>query len=151
MLSYTASQNKILRHISNTSFSLIHFQRQVHRCSIRPVLHFPPLLMFIMLMVRMMMMRIMMMGMMRMGMVMMRMMFFAFSPRRVFASQAFESNSRLSVTLMDGAEMVGRMANQVFLIYMFNSFATFVKVRRPNRFDFMMFCRSYKHLCFFYI
>ena len=42
------------------------------------------------------------------------------------------------MTLMDGAEMVGRMANQVFLIYMFNSFATFVKVRRPNRFDFMM-------------
>ena len=40
--------------------------------------------------------------------------FFAFSPHRVFASQAFESNSRLSVTLMDGAEMVGRMANQVF-------------------------------------
>ena len=87
--------------------------------------------------------------MMMMGM--MRIMFFLpFLPHRVFASQAFESNSRLSVTLMDGAEMVGRMANQVFLIYMFNSFATFVKVGRPNRFDLMMFHCSYIHLCFYF-
>ena len=105
-----------------------------------PFLPFSPSLMFIMLMVRMIMM-----GMMRI------MFFWLLPPHRVFASQAFESNSRLSVTLMDGAEMVGRMANQVFLIYIFNSFATFVKVRRPNRFDFMMFCRTYKHLCFFFI
>ena len=34
-----------------------------------------------------------------------------------FAGQAFESNGRVSVTVMDGEEMVGRMADQVhFLI-----------------------------------
>ena len=32
---------------------------------------------------------------------------------RLFAGQAFESNGGVSVTVMDGEEMVGRMANQV--------------------------------------
>ena len=34
----------------------------------------------------------------------------------VFAVQAFESNGRVSVTVMDGEEMVGQMAEQVGLI-----------------------------------
>ena len=33
----------------------------------------------------------------------------------VFVSQAFERNGRVSVTVMDGEEMVGRMANQVLI------------------------------------
>ena len=33
----------------------------------------------------------------------------------VFVSQAFERNGRVSVTVMDGEEMVGRMADQVLI------------------------------------
>ena len=33
-----------------------------------------------------------------------------------FAGQAFESNGRVSVTVMDGEEMVGRMADQVLIL-----------------------------------
>ena len=34
----------------------------------------------------------------------------------LFAGQAFESNGRVSVTVMDGEEMVGRMADQVLIL-----------------------------------
>ena len=36
---------------------------------------------------------------------------------RLFAGQAFESNGGVSVTVMDGEEMVGRMADQVLIIF----------------------------------
>ena len=35
---------------------------------------------------------------------------------RLFAGQAFESNGGVSVTVMDGEEMVGRMADQVLIL-----------------------------------
>ena len=44
---------------------------------------------------------------------------------RLFAGQAFESNGGVSVTVMDGEEMVGRMADQVLILFPRYELSTF--------------------------